>query len=97
MTVSKQDLIARVTQSAIDVVHAENAYRAARGELRSMYDTFFAAYGRPDGNIDPEKDEWAGVIRFTATAHRRRLKARDVLKNAKARMGRAVRALERAI
>jgi len=97
MTVSKQDLIARIAQSAIDVVHAENAYRAARGELRSMYDTFFDAYGRPEGNIDPEKEEWEGVIRFTAKAHRRRLKARDVLKNAKARMGRAVRALERAV
>jgi len=97
MSASKQDLINRVTEAAIDVVHADNAFRAARAVVRSQFDDFFRENGRPEGPFLPYAPEFREAVLYTAVANRKRAQARNVLKNAKARMERAVRALERAV
>lgn len=97
MSINKQDLINRVTEAAIDVVRAEGVFRACRMEIRVMYENYFRANGRPEGEFLPYAPEWKGVVEFTASANARRAKARNVLKNAKGRLERAVRALERAV
>lgn len=94
---TKQQARDRIVQAAIDVVNAEFGFREARAEIKSLYDTYFQAYGRPEGQFLPYNDEWAGVVRFTAAANGRRAKARNVLANAKKRLERAVHAMERAL
>lgn len=93
----KQTLIHRIVQASTDVVHAEQEFREARAEVKNQFNVYFRAFGRPEGQFLPYDDAWAGSVRFTAAANSRRSKARKVLVNAKARMARAVRALERAL
>lgn len=97
MTVSKQDLIVRVAQSAIDVVRAEHEFKEARAVIRGQFEEYFRKHGRPEGQFLPYAPEWKDVTLYTAVANRKRTHARNVLKNAKARMERAVRALERGV
>lgn len=97
MSIATSEIINRITQAAIDVVHAEKAFRDARAEIRGMYETYFRAHGRPEGEFLPYSAEWAGVVRFTAAANTRRSKARNALRNAKGRLERAVSALERSV
>lgn len=85
----------RIVQAATDVVDAEHNFREARAEIKGMYDVYFRAHGRPDGEFLPYTEPWEGVRLFTAAANSRRAKARRVLTNAKARLERAVQALER--
>lgn len=92
----KQETTQRIIKAAIDVVAAEHEFREARAEVKNQFDVYFRAYGRPEGQFFPYNDEWAGSVRFTAAANARRAKARKVLTNAKARLERAVHALERA-
>lgn len=90
---NNQQVRDRIVQAATDVVKAEFDFREARAEIKTLYDTYFQAYGRPEGQFLPYDDEWAGVVRFTAAANGRRATARKVLNNAKKRLERAVHAL----
>lgn len=94
---TKQQVHDRIVQAATDVVNAEFVFREARAEVKNQFDVYFRAHGRPEGQFFPYNDEWAGSVRFTAAANARRSKARKVLVNAKARLERAVHALERAL
>ncbi|MHB0783044.1 hypothetical protein [Pseudomonas alloputida] len=93
---TKQQARDRIVQAAVDVVEAEHHFRAARAEIKFMYEVYFRAHGRPEGEFLPYTEAWEGVRLFTAAANSRRSKARRVLRNARARMERAVRALEAA-
>jgi len=94
--VPTQQLIDRVVRAGTDLVNAEFAFRLAREEIRSMYDTYFQAHGRPEGRFNPYDDAFQGVVRFTAAANERRTNARRKVYNARRRLETAVRALERA-
>ncbi len=94
---TKQQAHDRIVQAATDVVNAEHQFREARAEIKGMYEVYFRAHGRPEGEFLPYTDAWEGVRLFTAAANSRRAKARKVLRNAQARMERAVHALERAV
>lgn len=93
---TKQQARDRIVQAAVDVVEAEHHFREARAEIKAMYKVYFRAHGRPEGEFLPHTDAWEGVRLFTAAANERRAKARRVLRNAQARMERAVHALEAA-
>jgi hypothetical protein len=93
---TKQQAQDRIVQAATDVVKAEHQFREARAEIKGMYEVYFRAHGRPEGEFLPFAEAWEGVRLFTAAANSRRAKARKVLRNAQARMERAVHALERA-
>jgi len=93
---TKQQARDRIVQAASDVVNAEHVFREARAEIKGMYEVYFQAHGRPEGEFLPYTDAWEGVRLFTAAANSRRGKARRVMNNAKARLERAVHALERA-
>ncbi|WP_445673860.1 hypothetical protein ACUDA6_07305 [Pseudomonas ceruminis] len=93
---TKQQARDRIVQAAVDVVEAEHHFRVARAEIKAMYKVYFRAHGRPEGEFLPYTDAWEGVRLFTAAANGRRAKARRVLRNAQARMERAVLALEAA-
>lgn len=93
---TNQQVHDRIVQAATDVVKAEFDFREARNEVKNQFNVYFRAFGRPEGQFLPYDDAWAGSVRFTAAANARRSKARKVLTNAKARLERAVHALERA-
>lgn len=88
--------IERVVTAGIDLVNAERALRSAREEIRAMYDTYFRAHGRPEGNFNPYAEAFRGVVEFTAAANERRDLARRQVYNARRRLESAVRAMERA-
>ncbi|WP_236213195.1 hypothetical protein [Metapseudomonas otitidis] len=86
----------RVARAGIDLVEAERGLRQARAEIRAMYDTYFRAHGRPEGNFNPYAEAFRGVVEFTAAANDRRRGARQKVYNARRRLESAVRALGRA-
>lgn len=91
-----KQLMERVTRAGIDLVEAERGLRQARAEIRAMYDTYFRAHGRPEGNFNPYAEAFRGVVEFTAAANDRRRGARQKVYNARRRLESAVRALGRA-
>ncbi len=93
----KETLVARIIKASIDAVHAEHDFRVARAEVKSQFDVYFRAFKRPEGQFLPYSEEWSGAVEFTASANERRAKARRVMNNAKARLERAVRAMERSL
>ncbi|MCF7532013.1 hypothetical protein [Pseudomonas petrae] len=95
INLTQQQVRDRIVQAASDVVNAEHHFREARAEIKRMYEVYFQAHGRPEGEFLPYTEPWEGVRLFTASANGRRAKARKVLRNAQARMERAVHALER--
>jgi hypothetical protein len=48
-----QQLIERAALTALELFQAQTTKKALKAELRSLYDTYFEAYGRPDGPFDP--------------------------------------------
>lgn len=97
INLTKQQARDRIVQAAIEVVNAEHVFREARAEIKGMYEVYFRAHGRPEGEFLPYTEAWEGVRLFTAAANGRRAKARKVMNNAKARLERAVHALERSL
>ncbi|MCO7557812.1 hypothetical protein [Metapseudomonas otitidis] len=95
-TTTTQKLIDRIVTAGSDLVHAERALKSAREEIRAMYDTYFRAHGRPEGNFNPYAEAFRGVVEFTAAANERRDLARRQVYNARRRLESAVRAMERA-
>ncbi|MDU9400595.1 hypothetical protein [Pseudomonas sp. zfem003] len=91
-----KQLMERVARAGIDLVEAERGLRQARAEIRAMYDTYFRAHGRPEGNFNPYAEAFRGVVEFTAAANERRDLARRQVYNARRRLESAVRALGRA-
>ena len=48
-----QQLIERAALTALDLFKAQTTKKSLKAELRSLYDTYFEAYGRPEGPFDP--------------------------------------------
>lgn len=48
-----QQLIERAALTALELFQAQTTKKALKAELRSLYDTYFEAYGRPNGKFDP--------------------------------------------
>ena len=89
-----QQLIERAALSALELFQAQNTKKALKAELRSMYDTYFEAYGRPDGPFDPYSDEFQPVVIFTEAQFQRVRAAKKAEYNALRRHHTALRALD---
>lgn len=92
---TREQLVERVVRAGADLVAAESVFRKARYEIKAMYDTYFRAHGRPEGEFLPYAEEFQGVVEFTAGANARRAQARQQVHNACRRLERAVLALKR--
>lgn len=88
-----QQLIERAALTALDHYRATVAYKALKAELRSMYDTYFEAHGRPEGRFDPFNEDFLPVINFTNPQYVRVCLAKKAEYNAKRRHETAIRAL----
>ena len=89
-----QQLIERAAQTALEHYQAQNTKKALEAELRSLYDTYFRAHGRPDGKFDPYNDAFLPVMDFTEAQFQRVRAAKKAEYNAKRRHHTALRALE---
>lgn len=87
-------LIERAARTALDHFQASNTKKALKVELRSLYDAFFAAHGRPAGRFDPCDDDFLPVMNFTDAQYRRVQAAKNAEYNALRRHHTALRALE---
>lgn len=88
-----QDLIERAALTALELFKATSAKKALKAELRSMYDTFFEAHGRPEGQFDQFNDDFLPVMKFTDAQFQRVQAAKKNEYNAKRRHETAIRAL----
>lgn len=89
-----QQLIERAAQTALEHYQAQNTKKALKAELRSLYDTYFRAHGRPDGKFDPYNDAFLPVMDFTEAQFRRVRAAKKAEYNAQRRHHTALRALD---
>ena len=89
-----QQLIERAAQTALEHYQSQNTKKALKAELRSLYDTYFQAHGRPDGKFDPYNDAFLPVMDFTEAQFQRVCAAKKAEYNAKRRHHTALRALE---
>lgn len=89
-----QQLIERAALTALDLFQAQTTKKALKAELRSMYDTYFEAYGRPDGPFDPYSDDFQPVVDFTHAQFQRVCAAKKAEYNARRRHHTALRALD---
>lgn len=89
-----QQLIERAALTALELFQAQNTKKALKAELRSLYDTYFEAYGRPDGPFDPYSDAFQPVVDFTHAQFQRVCAAKKAEYNAQRRHHTALRALE---
>ncbi|MCS3467115.1 hypothetical protein M2401_000836 [Pseudomonas sp. JUb42] len=90
---TRQDLIERAALTALLLFKATTTKKALKIELRTMYDTFFEAHGRPAGNFDPDSEEFLPVMTFTDAQFNRVKEAKKAEYNAKRRHETAIRAL----
>jgi hypothetical protein len=88
-----QQLIERAALTALDHYRATVAHKALKAELRSMYDTFFEAHGRPEGRFHEDNDDFLPVMVFTDSQFERVREAKKTEYNARRRHETAVRAL----
>lgn len=88
-----QQLIERAAQTALEHYQAQNTKKALKAELRSLYDTYFRAHGRPDGKFDPYNDDFLPVMDFTEAQFQRVRAAKKAEYNAQRRHHTALRAL----
>ncbi|MDM9593607.1 hypothetical protein QU617_09820 [Pseudomonas guariconensis] len=88
-----QKLIERAALTALELHQISTQKKALKAELSSMYDTFFAAHGRPEGRFDPESDAFLPVMNFTESQFQRVQTAKKAEYNAKRRHETAIRAL----
>lgn len=89
-----QQLIERSALTALELFQAQTTKKALKAELRSLYDTYFEAYGRPDGPFDPYSDAFQPVVIFTEAQFQRVRTAKKAEYNALRRHHTALRALE---
>lgn len=89
-----QQLIERAALTALELFQAQNTKKALKAELRSLYDTYFEAYGRPDGQFDPYSDAFLPVMNFTDAQFQRVRASKKAEYNALRRHHTALRALE---
>lgn len=89
-----QQLIERAALSALELFQAQNTKKALKAELRSLYDTYFEAYGRPDGKFDPYSEAFQPVVNFTEAQFQRVRLAKKAEYNAQRRHHTALRALD---
>ena len=89
-----QQLIERAATTALEHFKAQNSKKALKAELRSLYDTYFEANGRPAGKFDPYNDDFLPVMNFTEAQFQRVRAAKKVEYNALRRHHTALRALE---
>ncbi|MGN8346337.1 hypothetical protein ACLEJQ_22310 [Pseudomonas sp. SMV71] len=89
-----QQLIETAATTALEYYQAQNTKKALKAELRSLYDTYFEAHGRPDGKFDPCNDAFLPVMNFTEAQFQRVRAAKKAEYNAKRRHHTALRALE---
>ena len=88
-----QELIERAALTALELFKATTTKKTLKVELIVMYDTFFAAHGRPDGSFDQYNDAFLPVMNFTNAQYKRVGKAKKAEYNAKRRHETAIRAL----
>ena len=88
-----QQLIERAALTALELFQAQTAKKALKAELRSLYDTYFRAHGRPDGKFDPYNDAFLPVMDFTEAQFQRVRAAKKAEYNAQRRHHTALRAL----
>ena len=88
-----QQLIERAALTALELFQAQTTKKALKSELRSLYDTYFEAYGRPDGKFDPYNDAFLPVMDFTEAQFQRVRAAKKAEYNAQRRHHTALRAL----
>lgn len=89
-----QQLIERAALTALELFQAQTTKKALKSELRSLYDTYFEAYSRPDGPFDPYSDAFQPVLDFTEAQFQRVRAAKKSEYNALRRHHTALRALE---
>lgn len=89
-----QQLIERAALTALELFQAQNTKKALKAELRSLYDTYFEAYGRPDGPFDPYSDAFQPVVIFTEAQFQRVRTAKKAEYNALRRHHTALRTLD---
>ena len=92
--ITYQQLIERAALTALELFQAQTTKKALKAELRSLYDTYFEAYGRPDGPFDPYSDAFQPVVDFTNAQFRRVCTAKKAEYNAQRRHHTALRALD---
>ena len=88
-----QQLIERAALTALELFQAQTTKKALKAELRSLYDTYFRAHGRPDGKFDPYNEAFLPVMDFTEAQFQRVRAAKKAEYNAKRRHHTALRAL----
>lgn len=88
-----QQLIERAALTALELFQAQTTKKALKAELRSLYDTYFEAYGRPDGKFDPYSEAFLPVMNFTEAQFQRVRAAKKAEYNAQRRHHTALRAL----
>ena len=89
-----QQLIERAALTALELFQAQTTKKSLKAELRSLYDTYFEAYGRPDGPFDPYSDAFLPVMNFTEAQFQRVSAAKKAEYNAQRRHHTALRALD---
>lgn len=89
-----QQLIERAALTALELFQAQTTKKGLKAELRSLYDTYFEAYGRPDGAFDPYNEAFHPVVNFTEAQFQRVRSAKKAEYNAMRRHHTALRALE---
>ena len=87
-----QQLIERAALTALELFQAQTTKKALKSELRSLYDTYFEAYGRPDGPFDPYSEAFLPVMNEAQFQRVRAAKKAEY--NALRRHHTALRALE---
>ena len=88
-----QQLIERAALTALELFQAQTTKKALKAELRSLYDTYFEAYGRPDGAFDLYNAAFQPVLDFTEAQFQRVRAAKKAEYNAQRRHHTALRAL----
>lgn len=88
-----QQLIERAALTALELFQAQTTKKALKAELRSLYDTYFRAHGRPDGKFDPYNDAFLPVMDFTEAQFQRVRAAKKAEYNAQRSHHTALRAL----
>ncbi len=89
-----QQLIERAASAALEHFKAQNARKLLKIELRSMYDAYFKAHGRPEGVFSDDNDAFLPVMNFTEAQFIRVRAAKKAEYNALRRLHSALRALE---
>ncbi|WP_458717045.1 hypothetical protein [Pseudomonas gregormendelii] len=89
-----QQLIERAATTALEHFKAQNTKKSLKAELRSMYDTFFEAHGRPEGRFHQDNEDFLPVMFFTESQYQRLQAAKKAEYNALRRHHTALRALE---